>query len=526
MKARTKLSSIQSTIRYTQVNRFALNASIFIQARQEQLLTYTMSEKTEKQIEENSPIVMKLTWRNFILLPTIFGTMFAGILNGMMLSEWTQSRLREEHIPNNTESFSGCGQEQLNSSDDMLKRYETVQQQTAQWQMIFSMADNIPTAFTSLILPTYTDSYGRRFLLVLSSTGMCFRTVIVCFVIYFKASFWYIFAANIINSLTGSGFGLLSAGFSMVSDVTHTPKHRTIGIVVTESAIMCSVVLSSFFSGYFAETLGLGFFYTTIIGAGLSLLAFVLSLFIPETLPKQNRVKAQPVIKTLKRVSDFYVSSDFKGKRKVYGLLLAAFGFATINGINRGNMETLYFLGHPFCWGPSKIGTFSMVRTASQTFIGLGSVKFLQRCLSDESIGIISTMSNAASYIVEAFATNMLTIYMVPAVALFSFLIIPMIRTLMSSMTPVEKQGAMYASITSLEVVCTLIASLTQNAVYSLTISFMNGFVFIMLAVLSVINMLLMVAVKCVKPSDSNVDKTDMEVVKSKENGSILSEKL
>jgi len=83
-----------------------------------------------------------------------------------------------------------------------------------------------------------------------------------------------------------------------------------------------------------------------------------------------------------------------------------------------------------------------------------------------------------------------------------------MIRIILSSMTPVDKQGAMYASITAMEIVCTMIANLSQNAVYSFTLYFMNGFVFLMLAVLSIINMLLMVAVRCFKTKDDNFEES------------------
>ena len=464
-----------------------------------------------KSVQEENvamPTEAKIRWQHVILLPSIFGLMFSIVLNSYIQNEWTQWVIKKQYLPNVTESHSGCYQDQANISATLEESYKTVQQVTAKWQVFFTVAHNVPTVFTVLILPPYTDTYGRKFVLVLSAAGMCISAIGLCLTIYFEASFWFILAAGVLCGITGSGFALLTAAFSMVSDVTHTPKHRTVGIVITEASVMVSVIFSSYFSGFFIETIDLGYFYTSLLSACISCAAALLILTVPETLTDDKKVKTQTVSQTLRSVSDFYVSAEFKGKRKVYFLLLIAFGFATLGGINRGSMETLYFLGKPFCWGPSKIGIFSMVRNASQTLIGLGAVRFLQRCFSSEMVGIISTLSNAASYVIEAFATTTLTIYLVPAAACFAFLVVPMIRTILSSMTPVDKQGAMYASITAMEIVCTMIANLSQNAVYSFTLYFMNGFVFLMLAVLSIINMLLMVAVRCFKTKDDNFEES------------------
>lgn len=460
---------------------------------------------------------MKLTWRHFLLFPALFGVMFSVVIVSFVQTEWTQHELRKEYFPNKTSELSGCGESSSNnSSDEQNEKHNTVQRLAAQWQMIFTLGEFIPAGITQTILPTYTDTFGRKFLMILSTAGVTVRVIGMCLTIYFEASFWFLFIACILVGLAGSAFSLLSAAFAMVSDVTPGHKYRTIGIVVTEATAMTAVVISSFFSGYLSETIGLGYFYTLVITVCIMTVSLLLTFITPETLAKEKRIKPKPFIQTLKRMTDFYLSSTFKGKRAMYILLLAGFGFAIINGINRGNLETLYLLGQPFCWGPSKIGVFSTVRNAAQTFVGLGTVNLLRKCLSNEGIAVLSTISNAASYIIEAFARNTLTIYFVPVASSFAFLVIPMIRTLLSAMTPVEMQGAMYANISTIEVVCTLIANLTQNAVYSATLTLMKGFVFIMMAVLSILNMLVLVAVKWVK-TDDNTPEVEIDISKTSE---------
>ena len=467
--------------------------------------TFKMEKAEKMQANDHEKTEPRPECRHYIMLIALFGILYAGVLNGFVMNEWTQKVIRNQYFPNHTKSFSGCSAVNSTETDE---DYKKVQKVTAQWQMIFSLAENIPTALVTLVLPSYTDSNGRKFLIIFSTAGMTAKSVIITSSVYFEGSLWYLFASNIVVGCTGSIFSLFSASFSMVADLTHTENERTIGIVVTDVFLLFSIVAASYCSGLFVETLELNFFKTSMIASAISVVVLLLTFVVKESHPSHKRNKRGSVLNTIKRMTDFYISKEFKGRRKAYIFLLLSFGMATIAGINRGSMETLYFLGKPFCWGPSKIGTFSTVRNAAQAFVGLCSVRVFQMCFSNATIGIISTLSNAMSYIIEGFATTTLMIYMVPLSGMFSFLVIPMIRSLMSSITTVDKQGAVFASVATIEVICTLAANLSQNAVYSVTMSFMNGFVFLMCAVISIINMLFMVGFK---RAQREMDKKDDE---------------
>ena len=93
----------------------------------------------------------------------------------------------------------------------------------------------------------------------------------------------------------------------------------------------------------------------------------------------------------------------------------------------------------------------------------------------------------------------------------------------MSALTPLDKQGAMFSSAATIEVICKLIAHLSQNAVYSISLTFMNGFVFMMCAVFSLINLLLMYLIKRTKQGQETC-QVDFET--SKKNLTVEEEKL
>ncbi|XP_053407879.1 solute carrier family 46 member 3-like [Mercenaria mercenaria] len=191
------------------------------------------------------------------------------------------------------------------------------------------------------------------------------------------------------------------------------------------------------------------------------------------------------------------------------------FFFAEIAGLNRSSIETLYFLGQPFCWGPSKIGVFTTTRYALLGVVGLGSLRLLQIFLSNEAIAVLSTVSYAASFMIEAFAKTNLLIYMVPVVGMFCFLMTPMIRGMMSTMTGPDKQGAMFSGIATIEVLSSISASLSLNEIYADTYSFMNGFVFLVMAGFCVIDFALLLNVYILrKCKNNNNEKPNYETVK------------
>lgn len=453
---------------------------------------------SKKDRSQECTVDFKPNWRHALIMPACFFAAFGGQLCLFVSYEWTHDQVAKEYFGNTTNNISTC--RPANKSDTEYAKYQTVQGQSAKWLTIYSVSELIPVILVQLVLPSYTDTYGRKFLLILTMFGACVKSVAITLTVHFEASFWYLVAGLTVCGMTGTFFALLSAAFSFIADITFSQQYRTAAIVVLEAMLLISSVAASFLSGYFIETIKLGFYYTSLIGTGLGVLGLVLIFFTPESLPKQRRSSHKPICATIKRMVDFYISSEFKGQRKAYILLLLAFSFGIVAGINRQSMETLYFLGQPFCWGPSKIGVFSMVRTGAQTLLGLGSVRFLQICLSDVAIAILSTVSTAISYMIEAFATTTLMIYMVPVAGMFSFLVTPMTRSLMSSMTSPDKQGAMFAGVATIEVISTLVASLSQNTIYSFTVSFMNGFVFIILAILAVINMVFLCIYQCTKP--------------------------
>ena len=338
-----------------------------------------------------------------------------------VFNEWIQHTFKERLLSNSSVSLSKSGCESLNESSDVYKNLTLVQQKSAQWTLYNSLAAYIPAVFTSLILTAYTDKYGRKFLITLTIIGFAIKESVTLFVIYTNGELIYLILSSVVQGMTGSFYALFSAAFSFVADVVKDSKSRVLAVIAVEFVSMLAVTVSGTLSGILVENLG--FMYPTMIVVGTLVIATIIALTaLPETLAKENRTNPKSILDILKRPFEFYTSSSFKGKRLRYILFLLAFGVTEVVSLNRTSMETLYLLGAPFCWSPRKIGYFSSARHFGQGVVGLGSVKLMQRFMSNEVIAILSTVSNAASYIIEGLASTELMIYIGKFTCFFSYI--------------------------------------------------------------------------------------------------------
>lgn len=469
-----------------------------------------MQDDDERGNKEKS-----LKWKFAFVLPALFFLFVGAFTNNFLINEWTQNKLQNEHFPNmsKTSSFDACND--TNHSDPTYINYKSVQHDTALWVMYFSLAQHVPNILVNMILIGYTDTYGRTFLFILAACGLCIKYCVITIIIHFNASLLYVTAMYGVDGCMGSNYALFAVSFSYVADITDTNNHRVLAVVVVEGTLVFASIVSSLLSGYFIQTLGYGFFKTAVISSSSCFLGFsIIVLLLPESLNKDRRRPSVPLLATIRNMFQFYISKEFKGKRLSYILLILSFFFAEIAVLNRTTIETLYFLGQPFCWGPSKIGVFTTTRYAALGIIGLGSVNIFQLCMSNEAIAVLSTVSNIASFTVEAFATTNLMIYMVPVTGVLSFVMVPLIRGMMSAMTDPDKQGAMFSSIATIDVLSSIAASFSENEIYAVTYSLMNGFVFLIMAGFCVIDCILLTAYYVLRKMKANGSVSPMYEVR------------
>ena len=127
-------------------------------------------------------------------------------------NEWLQGKIQREYFPNQTFSLNKvCGE--VNKPDSNYDKHAKVQHVAANWQMYLTMGGKGMCVFTPFIYAAYTDSYGRRFLFILSSFSMFLLSSLIAAVIYFDAHPIYIVAAETLYGLFGTHYGFEAASF-------------------------------------------------------------------------------------------------------------------------------------------------------------------------------------------------------------------------------------------------------------------------------------------------------------------------
>lgn len=324
-------------------------------------------------------------------------------------NEWLWNKEQRDFFPNESVSVGkSCGE--VNHSDPNYDKHAKVQDATARWHMYMSVGSKSISLFTTFIYTAYTDYYGRRFLFILTSFGMFINNASTALVIHFDANPVYLVVAEILYGLSGTMFGFHAAAYSLIADVTSPGAQRSTGIFLVATSIVLGKALGTLTAGFYIEYSG--YFYPALTSAALLLLLFILSVsVIPETLSEEGRIIRPSFIFIIKRPFAFYTSSGFRQVRCSFLLLLFAFALMDMTSSHRRQFETLYQLGRPFCWKPTQIAVFATAVSLGENVIGVGFIKLLHRYVTDVTISLLGTVTNAVSLTVESLATNSLLMY-------------------------------------------------------------------------------------------------------------------
>ena len=310
------------------------------------------------------------TWRHGLIGPVVCLYFFGTISSFYVLIEYTNEYWKKEeyHKANLslTNTTSPCDTNVSSLVSDTHKRATA---KASEYVVYYSIAAGVPGVLANLILGSYTDAFGRKFLLTIGILGTFLRLAISSVVIYLEADLSYLLIACIVEGFSGQHATCLAVSLAYAADITRPGKTRIMGIVIIEVLIGVSLSSSSFATGYMVTSLG----YETpmFINAGLLALAGIITVCVlPETLNKELRRKDRTVISVLKTVFKFFTHNDEKNSRWKYQILILTHALTNMSFLARIPTETLYQLALPFCWSPTRVGVYAAIRTVCMMFIG------------------------------------------------------------------------------------------------------------------------------------------------------------
>ena len=346
--------------------------------------------------------------RQWLVIPVCllyFGALMTSFLT---MQQFIYVKIQREKYPNATfnTSIPICN---ANESDPNYKIQTEVQKESAEWMTYFTIATGIPAVFSDLVLGSYTDKFGRKFLFFLPCIGLFIHLVINVVGIYTNfALYWYI-PGCIIEGLTGQMFALLLVTFSYIADIIPSGKRRSFGIVIVELAIGAGATAFVFAAGYIIQSVG--FFWAMLSSAIYLVVIIILIILLPQTYTKEKRQQTSSAWDHLYNAFRLFFGKSNSGKKWMYRVLMMAFIFSMFTLLGRTNADTLYQLNDPFCWDPIHVSWFMALRSGSQMVVGMVFVKVLQKVVSDEVIAMVGCFSVTMGFVLEGLATSDLLLY-------------------------------------------------------------------------------------------------------------------
>jgi MFS family permease len=302
---------------------------------------------------------------------------------------------------------------------------------------VFSLFQLIATP----IWGRFSDAYGRKPILVLSTLGTIFSFL------------WLSFASTLESLLIARAFGgimsgNLAAAFAYTADVTD-PKDRAKGLGIVASAFGVGFAVGPLIGGFLGTVDGVpSMYWPGLASAALSVMAFVGTIFfLPESLPKEMRkplggqAQASTAPETATRQGGGSMFASFRSSPVLLGLVSASLFVAIAGGV----MQSVFqFWGRDlFDYSLRDIGlhftAFALLSAVGQA----GLVGPLSKRFGEKRVAVVSATGVAFGLLLFATATNDAMVW--AAISLFGLangLFLPAITSLVSFEADPRSRGA------------------------------------------------------------------------------------
>uniref|UniRef100_A0A5F8G9K1 Proton-coupled folate transporter n=1 Tax=Monodelphis domestica TaxID=13616 RepID=A0A5F8G9K1_MONDO len=374
-------------------------------------------------------------WRGYgPVEPIIFLASFSLVLQGPLTTQYLWHRLGAEVGYNGTSRGGGCN----HTLDPKQQEVETL---TSHWSLYSNLSGFFVGLFSATLLGPWSDSVGRRPLLVLASLGLLLQVILNILVVSLDLHVGFLVLGRVLCALFGDYGSLLGSGFASVADVS-TTSTRTFRMAVLEACL------------------------------GISALVYQESVPSPQRVPLFTLHHYRSVFHL------FTAPAPGKSRKHLALYLLALFLVLTIHS-GTWDIIVLYELSWPLCWGSNLIGYGSAAQHLSY-LVSVAQVWLFQLCLRDSWVAEVSLAFNIAGMVVFSVAKTTTLMFIGYGILSFSLVITPVIRAKLSRLVDRSEQGALFSCIACVSGIAMMVATGIFNSLYPATLNFMKGFPFLL----------------------------------------------
>ncbi|XP_013187573.2 probable peptidoglycan muropeptide transporter SLC46 isoform X1 [Amyelois transitella] len=360
-----------------------------------------------------------------------------------------------------------------------------------------TIIESLGPAFLSLFLGVWSDTHGRKPLIVWPLFGLTWTSMsIVVFAMLDNLGPWWYTLTVIPISITGGFSGLFTGAFCYISDVS-TSKNSSLRMTLMEIAVSAGSVVGSLACSHLLKAVGN--VYMLLIAASIFVLAYaVTNVWLQESL-----VGAVPG--TLSSVLDFLLIKEMVTecfKRRPNYLRAQILILTVANSLNvfilygLSGLEYLY-TREKLHWSLKDFNQFSAASVLI-SFVGsfLGVAVIQKYCkVSDLAFSAISFASSVGEYAIKTIAVASWHMYLASGVSSFGSLSAPLIRSFLTKILPVQDIAKVFALMCAIEGIFPLISPALYNAVYNLTIASFPGAILLMTSFVNAICLVMLLVV-------------------------------
>ncbi|CAK1552498.1 unnamed protein product [Leptosia nina] len=364
---------------------------------------------------------------------------------------------------------------------------EEVQKYAAFVSMVRTIIESLAPAVLSLFLGVWSDTYGRKPLVVWPLLGMSISSgLVVVYSMMDNLGPWWFILTVIPMSMSGGFTALFTGAFCYLSDITSKEK-RSLRMTIVEASVSVGSVIGSLVSSYLLRAVGN--VYLLLITASLCVIAYVFTnCCLDESLPgaKKGGLKSVLDFKLIKSM----ISECFKERpnyTRAQILLLTVANSLSIF-ILYGTMSLGYlYTRQKLHWAIQQYTVYSAASTTISFFGSFIGVVLIQRLfkVTDLAFSIVAFLSSAAEYLIKAFAVTSWHMYLAAGISLFRDLSAPLIRSMITKILPAQDIAKVFALMCAIEGVAPLISPAMYNSLYAYTISTFPGAIYILCAAIT-----------------------------------------
>ncbi|XP_034835655.1 probable peptidoglycan muropeptide transporter SLC46 [Maniola hyperantus] len=410
----------------------------------------------------------------------LFFTMLSVALSGAAISNLILFRTCVHSLNHTQEECQVFLSPVKNNGSHQLE--EEVQKYATFVSMVRIIVESVAPAVLSLFLGVWSDTHGRKPLVVWPLFGMSISAgLVVVYSMLPSLGPWWFILTSIPMSLAGGFTALFTGSFCYISDITSTDK-RSLRMTVVEASVSAGSVIGAVASSYVLRAVGI--VYLLLIAATLFVIAYVFTtICLKESLvgAVQGNVRSVLDFKLIKSMlSECFKKRPNRGRAQI---LLLTFANCLSIFIMFGHMGLDYmYTRKKLHWAIKQYTIYSATQTTISFFGAFFGVMLVQRLfkVTDLAFATVAIISAGTEYLIIAFATAAWQMYTSAGISLFRSLSSPLIRSLLSKILPPQDIAKVFALMCAIEGVSPLISPAIYNSLYAYTISTFPGAIYIL----------------------------------------------